>query len=76
MGHINCEHPSEVELAIPPSAVTEPTSKTIRPLYDQMHALESQSCTLAAIRDVLLLKLLSGELRVGKSMKVAAEVVS
>lgn len=50
---------------IPPTTVTKKFQQLVEPLYDQMTNNSIESHTLAAIRDVLLPKLLSGEIRVG-----------
>jgi type I restriction enzyme S subunit len=50
----------------------ETADKIFRPLYDKQLANERESLTLAALRDTLLPKLLSGELRVNDSELLAA----
>lgn len=47
-----------------PRGVTEDFSKATHPLFSRMMASEHESRTLAALRDVLLPKLISGEIRV------------
>jgi len=42
-----------------------------RPLYQQVVARERESCTLAALRDALLPKLISGELRIKDAERIA-----
>ena len=51
-------------LYMPPESVAEAFTKRIRPEVDRIIALIHEFCTLGAIRDALLPKLLSGELRV------------
>jgi type I restriction enzyme S subunit len=51
-------------VAIPPSEVAAPFDQAVRPLLDNIVASVHASRTLAAIRDALLPKLVSGELRV------------
>ena len=46
-----------------------------RPLQAKMEQLLLQSRTLAAVRDVLLPKLISGELRVNAAERLVAETV-
>lgn len=72
MGHIKREHLSQARLAVPPKELLETADKIFRPLYDKQLANERESLTLAALRDTLLPKLLSGELRVNDSELLAA----
>jgi type I restriction enzyme S subunit len=72
MGHIKREHLSQPRLAVPPKELLETADKIFRPLYDKQLANERESLTLAALRDTLLPKLLSGELRVNDSELLAA----
>jgi type I restriction enzyme, S subunit len=51
-------------VVIPDEKVREAFARICQPLYDQIVANKQQSRTLAALRDTLLPKLLSGELRV------------
>jgi type I restriction enzyme S subunit len=51
-------------IIIPPGKVVNQYSSITRPLYSQILALGKQSRALAAIRDALLPKLMSGELSV------------
>ena len=74
MGHIQRHHLSEVELAVPPQAVVDGAS-VMEPLFRKVHLSEQESQTLAAIRDALLPKLLSGEIRVGAPERISEEVV-
>lgn len=71
MGHIKREHLSQALLALPPKDLLAAADKVFRPLYARQLANERESLTLAALRDTLLPKLLSGELRV----KAAAKLV-
>lgn len=64
MGHIKREHLSHAELALPPAEVLAAADMVIQPLYVKLHQCERQSRTLAGLRDALLPRLLSGELRV------------
>ena len=57
---------------IPPTSIVKKFHRLVEPLYDQMTNNEIESYKLAKIRDVLLPKLLSGEIRV--NAKEDAEV--
>jgi type I restriction enzyme S subunit len=49
---------------LPPPVVQDAFDKQVRPLFERIHHKDKESRTLAALRDVLLPKLISGELRV------------
>jgi type I restriction enzyme S subunit len=70
MGHIKREHLSQALLAAPPKGLLDAADKILQPLYDKQLANERESLTLAALRDTLLPKLLSGELRVKAAEKL------
>ena len=53
---------------LPPADVQEAFDKQVRPLFERVHHNDEESRTLAALRDALLPKLLSGELRVVAGM--------
>jgi type I restriction enzyme S subunit len=55
---------------LPPADVQEAFDKQVRPLFERVHHNEEESRTLAALRDALLPKLLSGELRVPAAAKL------
>ena len=55
---------SSFKVALPPEPIAAAFTRTIRPMLDRIHANLHQSRTLATLRDTLLPKLLSGELRV------------
>ena len=52
------------KVVLPPKAVLEDFEKTVSPIFHRILASTEESRTLAALRDVLLPKLMSGELRV------------
>ena len=62
--HINRGHLQEALVVVPPDEVLHGANKVIGPLYDLFSQLMVESRKLAAMRDVLLPKLLSGEVRV------------
>jgi type I restriction enzyme S subunit len=64
MGHIQRHHLSEAKAFVPPPALMETMNKQFAPLLDKIIANRLESRTLAALRDALLPKLMSGELRV------------
>ena len=74
MGHIKRHHLSEAELVVPPESVLDHATEAIQPIYGQVHRNQRQSMTLAVIRDTLLPKLLSGEIRLKEAEKAVGEV--
>ena len=64
MGHIKRGHLQETPVVVPPNEVLHEANEVIGPIYDLFGQLMIESRKLAAIRDVLLPKLLSGEVRV------------
>lgn len=63
MGHIQRRHLSEAQVFIPTAAEMETMDKTMSPIIEKITANNLESRTLAALRDALLPKLLSGTLR-------------
>lgn len=61
-------------VAIPNERVAEAFSSLVRPLTDKMIAAIHESLTLSALRDTLLPKLISGEIRVKDAEKMAEAV--
>ena len=64
MGHIKRGHLQETPVVVPPNEVLREANDVIGPIYDLFGQLMIESRKLAAMRDVLLPKLLSGEVRV------------
>ncbi len=73
MGHIQRHHVDEAMLAVPPSNVLQAIDAVFAPLHNRRLAADLQSRTLGELRDILLPKLISGELRIADvEAKVAA----
>ncbi len=60
-------------LAVPPGAAAQLFGSAIQPFLDQIRASGDESRTLAAIRDALLPKLVSGEVRVGDAERLVLQ---
>ena len=71
MGHIRRHHLTEALCVVPPDSVIAGVSDTFRCLLEQQVANELAGRTLAALRDTLLPKLISGEVRVQDAERVA-----
>lgn len=63
------------ELVLPPESVAEAFTTLIQPMIDQIIRGIQESRTLAALRDALLPKLISGELRVRDVEKILEDAV-
>ena len=63
MGHIQRHHLTDAKLAVPPAALLRAADVVMAPMIDDIWRLSVQSRTLATLRDTLLPKLISGELR-------------
>ena len=64
MGHIKRGHLQEALVVVPPNEILHEANEVIGSMYDLFGQLMIESRKLAAMRDVLLPKLLSGEVRV------------
>jgi len=63
MGHIQRHHLTDAKLTIPPAQIMRRMDDIMAPLIESTWRRNVQSRTLAALRDTLLPKLISGELR-------------
>ncbi len=64
MGHIKRGHLRDVKIAGPNDVLLDSSSRIIEPLYNRILENEVESQSLASLRDALLPRLMSGELRV------------
>jgi type I restriction enzyme S subunit len=64
---------SQFTVAVPTEAVARSFGKIVRPLFGRAKTNSEESATLAAIRDALLPKLISGEIRVKGAVTEAGE---
>lgn len=64
------------DVALPPNAVAQAFTSRVRPCVDRIIAAIYESRTLAALRDALLPKLISGELRVKDAERFLERSVS
>jgi type I restriction enzyme S subunit len=75
-GSINKADFHAIKRATPPSALVEAFEKLVFPIDQRIENNENESRTLAALRDALLPKLLSGELRVTDAKVVKSTEVA
>ena len=71
MGHIQRGHLTAAKTLVPPTALVKAMNRIMEPVIDQIIANRIQSRTLAALRNTLLPKLLSGALRVADINELA-----
>ncbi len=60
-------------VAVPPKPIAEAFGRTVKPIFTRTNAAVRESRVLAALRDALLPKLISGELRVKDGVHIVAE---
>ena len=63
MGHIQRAHLTHAKVVVPPDAFVEAVGESFSPLLDRWIATALQAQTLATLRDTLLPRLISGQLR-------------
>ena len=71
MGHIQRHHLTEAMTIVPNPNVMGIANEIIGPLFDRAFRNDLETQTLAATRDLLLPKLMSGEIRVKDAQKIA-----
>jgi type I restriction enzyme S subunit len=75
MGHIQRYHLSDAKLAVPAESLLDAMDTRFSPVVESLWKREVESRTLAALRDTLLPKLISGELRVKDADKFISRAV-
>jgi type I restriction enzyme S subunit len=70
MGHIKRHHLTDALTIVPPLPTLEAMSATMDLIVSKMVSQDLQARTLAAIRDALLPRLITGELRVPDAKQV------
>ena len=74
MGHIQRHHLSEAKVLIPPPSLLAAMDSAFTALLDRAFGLRRQSKDLGSIRDALLPKLISGEIRIPDAEKMLEEI--
>ncbi len=75
MGHIQRHHLSDAKLALPKRPIPRIIDECISPLFESLWKREVESRILAAVRDALLPKLISGELRIKDAEHLAGSAL-
>jgi type I restriction enzyme S subunit len=73
MGHIQRRHLTESLVTIPPANIMQAANKAIGSLIVQIQSNNGQSRTLAQLRDLLLPKLMSGEISIRDAEKMVED---
>lgn len=73
MGHIQRHHLTQALTHVGTPVIMKMADEIIEPLFTRQIANDLESCTLAATRDFLLPKLMSGEVRVKDAEKLVGE---
>jgi type I restriction enzyme, S subunit len=74
IGHIQRHHLSDARLAVPPTSLLEALGSVLSPIVESLWKRNVESRTLAALRNTLLPKLISGELRVKNAERFIGRV--
>jgi len=75
MGHIQRHHLTNAKVVLPSLQVLAAADRIFSPMTDQIVQRRIEALTLAKTRDLLLPKLISGELRVKDAERVIRERV-
>ena len=75
MGHIQRKHLTDARIAVAPPESMEKFDAVISSQFDQLVSNAQQSRSLAQLRDTLLPKLISGELRVADAERIVGAAV-
>lgn len=71
MGHIQRSHLSEAKVLVPPQGLLAAMSECTAPLLDRVIQNELQAQNLVSLRDTLLPRLISGQLRLPEAEALA-----
>ncbi len=66
MGHIQRHHLSDAKVIVPPQEELKVLDETVSPLFEKIKSNSQQILTLTRLRDTLLPKLMSGEVKVSE----------
>jgi len=75
MAHIKRHHLTDALTIVPPNPALDMMSVTMEPLVNKMLNNDLESRILASLRDALLPKVISGELRVGEAARKVEEIL-
>jgi type I restriction enzyme S subunit len=70
LGHVTKEDLGRLQLVVPPPKIDLEFDRLVKPVLDRLRANLFENRTLIALRDFLLPKLMSGEIRVNEAEKI------
>jgi type I restriction enzyme S subunit len=76
LGHVTAQDLKRLTTVFPPMDVLRAFNRIVQPLFEKAYCTRLESCTLAALRDTLLPKLISGEVRVHDAERFTAEATA
>ncbi len=62
--NLNTGNFSKIEISLPKEEILKDFHSEVEPLFDKIYTNQEQICTLEKLRDTLLPKLMSGEVRI------------
>lgn len=71
MGHIQRKHLTDAKIVVPPPEAMDGFSRVLSPLFEKIIKIDLQSRNLEQLRNTLLPKLISGELRLKDVVRIA-----
>jgi type I restriction enzyme, S subunit len=74
MGHIQRKHLTEAKVVVPPADFVAAANPYFEPLIERWIATSIQAQTLATLRDTLLPRLISGQLRLPEAQSLSEEM--
>ena len=76
MGHIQRGHLTAAKVCIPTAAVLDTATLVLGPIIEMLIEHSLQARTLATLRDTLLPRLISGQLRLPEAQAAAEEALA
>ncbi len=76
MGHIQRAHLSGAKVVVPSASVLESANRVLQPVIDRIITTSLQAHTLATLRDTLLPRLISGQLRLPEAQAATEAALS
>lgn len=74
LGHVTKADLRRLQVVVPSSAIEFEFDRLVGPIFNRFRAALFENHALVALRDFLLPKLMSGEIRVNEAEKLFAEV--
>ena len=75
LGHVTAQDLRRLKTVFPSDVVLQAFNRVVEPLFQSVYGNSCESRTLATLRDTLLPKLISGELRVRDAQRFIEEVI-